>query len=79
MYEHISELSNVLDTRGLNSTATIEKFIEKEENLLYKYPFWTIHHTEPLRLYDYLTNNDYFFETFIISYNEYRIYIGGKY
>ena len=67
---------DVLDLRELPAHKAIEKL---ESMLQYKGkhdPIWIIDKEEPLQCYTYLMRRNYYFETFIISKNEFRVFVG---
>ena len=68
-----------LDIRGLSPESANEKLAKSLKDRKVDESFWLIDDKEPLHCYKYLVQENYLFETFIISSTEYRIFIGLSY
>ncbi|MBL57095.1 MAG: hypothetical protein CMP61_07910 [Flavobacteriales bacterium] len=68
-----------VDIRGL-SPQTATKKLEKSLLERKKYePIWLIDDKEPIDCYAYLIQENYLFQTFIMSSREYRVFVGCGY
>ncbi|TKG97372.1 hypothetical protein EYV94_02775 [Puteibacter caeruleilacunae] len=68
-------LPNTLDIRGHTPVEAISLLKECAENIKKKGCLWLINDYEPTDCYDYLMKCEYYFQTFIISKKEYRVFI----
>ena len=68
-----------VDIRGLSSKLATEKLVNSLNNRKKDEPLWLIDDKEPLDCYEYLIQENYLFETFIMSSREYRVFVGWSY
>ena len=66
-----------IDLRGKELEQIKDKVVNILPELSKHKSLWLICDHEPLELYQYLIDNDYVFQTFIISKNEFRLFVGG--
>ena len=69
----------LLDLRGFGEAESLDMLEAQIENSLSDDSFWIIDDKEPFHCYDYLKEKECTFETYIISENEYRIFVGSFY
>ena len=70
---------NRLDIRGLSSRVARNILVESLKERKNDHPIWLIDDKEPIDCYAFLVQENYLFETFIMSGNEYRVFIGSCY
>jgi hypothetical protein len=68
-----------VDIRGLSSKSANEKLVSSLNERKKNEPLWLIDDKEPVDCYTYLVQENYLFETFIMSSNEYRVFVGWSY
>ncbi|MBK22231.1 MAG: hypothetical protein CMP63_07995 [Flavobacteriales bacterium] len=68
-----------VDIRGLSSKSATEKLVSSLNNRREDEPLWLIDDKEPIDCYAYLVQENYLFETFIMSSREYRVFVGWSY
>jgi hypothetical protein len=68
-----------VDLRGLSSRSATNKLAESLEERRRDEPIWLIDDKEPIDCYTYLIQENYLFETFIMSSKEYRVFVGLNY
>jgi hypothetical protein len=68
-----------VDIRGLSSRGATDKLAESLEDRKRDEPIWLIDDKEPIDCYTYLIQENYLFETFIMSSKEYRVFVGFNY
>ncbi len=71
----MKSLSNVLDVRGFTSEEVIMALKQNSGEMEKKGCLWLINDREPTDCYSYLMEHDYHFQTFIVSKNEFRVFI----
>ncbi len=67
--------SNILDIRGYSPEKAISELKCCSDCIDKKGCMWLINDIEPIHCYKYLMEHDYHFQTFIVSKNEYRVFI----
>ena len=68
-----------VDIRGLSSKSANEKLVKSLNERKKDEPLWLIDDKEPVDCYTYLVQENYLFETFIMSSKEYRVFVGWSY
>ena len=68
-----------VDIRGLSSESANEKLVKSLNERKKNEPLWLIDDKEPVDCYTYLVQENYLFETFIMSSKEYRVFVGRSY
>ena len=68
-----------VDIRGLSSKSATEKLVSSLNDRKKDEPLWLIDDKEPIDCYAYLVQENYLFETFIMSSREYRVFVGCNY
>tara|TARA_B100000614_G_C14328795_1_gene403782 strand:- start:441 stop:671 length:231 start_codon:yes stop_codon:yes gene_type:complete len=68
-----------VDIRGLSSESANEKLVKSLNERKKNEPLWLIDDKEPVDCYTYLVQENYLFETFIMSSKEYRVFVGWSY
>jgi len=68
-----------VDIRGLAPTELQLKLEASLKERSHDEPLWLIDDKEPVDCYAYLIQENYLFETFIMSSREYRVFVGWSY
>lgn len=68
-----------VDIRGLSPKSATEKLVSSLSERKEDESIWIIDDKEPLDCYAYLVQENYLFETFIMSSREYRVFVGWSY
>tara|TARA_B100000401_G_scaffold59258_1_gene34564 strand:- start:842 stop:1072 length:231 start_codon:yes stop_codon:yes gene_type:complete len=68
-----------VDIRGLSSKSATKKLEISLNDRKQDEPLWLIDDKEPIDCYAYLVQENYLFETFIMSSREYRVFVGCSY
>lgn len=68
-----------VDVRGLSSKSATKKLQISLNDREQDEPIWLIDDKEPIDCYAYLVQENYLFETFIMSSREYRVFVGCSY
>ena len=68
-----------VDVRGLSSISATKKLQISLNDREQDEPIWLIDDKEPIDCYAYLVQENYLFETFIMSSREYRVFVGCNY
>ena len=66
---------HILDIRGKSTQQAISELKEILQTLKAKGSLWLVNDCEPIECYEYMIQKEIYFETFITSPNEYRIFI----
>jgi hypothetical protein len=67
--------SNILDVKGYTQEETLSRLQQRSAKIKEKGCLWLIYDHEPTACYPYLTEHDFYFQTFIVSKKEYRLFI----
>ena len=68
-----------VDIRGLSPKGATSKLAESLQERQQDESIWLIDDKEPIDCYAYLIQENYLFETFIMSSKEYRVFVGWNY
>jgi hypothetical protein len=66
---------NVLDIRGHTPQQALSELKQRSGQIDEKSSMWLINDSEPKDCYSYLMEHNFYFRTFIVSKNEYRVFI----
>lgn len=66
---------NILDVKGIEPERALLKLQQRVGSIAKDGSMWLIDDHEPKEYYSYLTEHNFHFQTFIVSNNEYRVFI----